>query len=246
MAGCEPHVQCGPGTYEENGVCLPGSGLLEPCEEVLAGDFLIEDQDDVDALAHYCAVSGDLIVKTATPSFSLSSLREVGGTLAVYESAALTSFDLPVLDKAGSLLVTDNPALSAFEAPALSTVGNLSVFENDALTHFSFPKVYAVNSSLKISGNDVLTHFELSGLLSVGNNLFVTSNEDLSGLDLSSLQEVTNHLVVEGNYALAQCLVDHLILQIEEWNGVGGDVTNQNNVMCSCSEIDGVRQASCL
>ena len=112
-------LTCGSGTHEENGECVAdgddkqadggsetdttiGSDkdagadedagtVVAPCDGILEGDYTIENQIDVDALAGYCEITGDLIVSdtTALTSFDLPALTSVGGYLKVYGSSAI-------------------------------------------------------------------------------------------------------------------------------------------------------------
>jgi hypothetical protein len=48
------------------------------------------------------------------------------------------------------------------------------------------------------------------------------------------------------NDALAQCLVDALVEQIEAGEGIGGGINSSlNNTNCTCSEVGGVLEAIC-
>jgi hypothetical protein len=51
---------------------------------------------------------------------------------------------------------------------------------------------------------------------------------------------------VYGNTALAQCLVDALVEQIEAGEGIGDEIIiSDNNTNCTCSEVGGVLEATC-
>jgi hypothetical protein len=94
--------------------------------------------------------------------------------------------------------------------------------QNFKLPSFSLPKLMAVHS-LTIHHNDALTSFELPELTTIGGTLLMSNNN-----------------------ALAQCLIDALVEQIEAGGGIGGDIkTNDNNIDCTCSEVGGVLEATC-
>jgi hypothetical protein len=66
-----------------------------PCDGIFEGDYTIENQSDVDALAGYCEIHGDLrILGTELTSFALPALTSVSDHLHVRDNAALTSFHL--------------------------------------------------------------------------------------------------------------------------------------------------------
>ena len=104
--------------------------------------------------------------------------------------------------------------------------------------------------------------FDLSALTEVGEYLRVYDNDVLTYFGLPVLISLGDFLYVYNNPALAQCLVDALVAQIEAnkkiisisggyagnisfcgWGCTTGESTN--NESCSCSEVDGVLVADC-
>jgi hypothetical protein len=169
-------------------------------------------------------------------SFSLPALRKVGGFLQLHGNEGLTTIDLPVLTSVGGdLLVVENSVLTTIEMPALKSVGAIYVDDNDSLTSFEFPALSSVNQ-------------ELSALASADAKLEINRNDALVSLSFPALTSVGDAVRVLDNPSLAQCLVDALITQIEEGEGIGDSIntkTANNNPNCTCSEVGGVLKADC-
>lgn len=203
-----------------------------PCNSVFEGTYLLKDQEALDALADYCEVTGTLsIYDSSLTSFSVPQLRAVGGPLTVLNNDVLTTFSFPNLRSVGdSLMVEDNSLLTAFDLPALTDVGE-GRFDN-----------------VFIKKNDSLNSFDLSALSQVTGSLFVRFNAALNSFDLSLLGGLGGFLGISDNGALAQCLVDALIAQVEAADGMGNGVDTSggpNNPACSCEEVGGVLEANC-
>ena len=74
----------------------------------------------------------------------------------------------------------------------------------------------------------------------------VDDNNALTSLSLPALTLVGGQLWVKDNDALAQCLVDALVEQIEAGEGIwGATYTTSNNTDCTCQEVAGVLEATC-
>ena len=72
-------------------------------------------------------------------------------------------------------------------------------------------------------------------------------NNVLTAFDLSSLASVGGDLTVGGKI-MAQCLVDALIEQIEDGDGIGGEVIpalGDTLDSCTCSSLMGAVVATC-
>ena len=208
------------------------TGVAEPCSGVFEGDYFVRDQEELNALAEYCEVTGSLSVYgSSLTSLSLPQITAVGGALSVLNNDSLTSFSLPDLKIVGdSVTVEDNDLLALFTLPALTEVGE-GQYDNVFIKH-----------------NDALTAFDLSALTRVSGSLFVRFDAALTSFDLSALTGLGGFLGMTDNENLAQCLVDALVAQVESGEGIGDGVDNTggpNNPACTCEEVEGVLQANC-
>ena len=122
----------------------------------------------------------------------------------------------------GDLIVVA-PGLVELRVPKLRTVGGLLDLLNNTLTAVEFPALRSVGSKLRVAMNANLTSIEFPALRSVGDDFNVA-----------------------GNTALAQCLVDTLVAQVEAAEGIEGVVlTSHNREDCTCSEVEGEVTAAC-
>jgi hypothetical protein len=246
---------CGPGTHDENGVCVvdsddgsTGTGTQTgSCHGIIEGDYKIETRDDIDALAGYCEITGNLSLseQSTLTSCSLPALTVVGGDLRVF-SPALTSFSLPALTSVGGLHVVST-ALPSFSLRALTSIGGtLSLSDNSALTSISLPELTIVGGDCRIMNNTVLSSFSLPKLTAVGGELYIDNNDILTSFSFAVLTSVGGDLSLSKNTTLAQCLVNALVEQIEAGEGLGGSTLLWfNNPNCTCSEVGGVLEATC-
>ena len=127
-------------------------------------------------------------------------------------------------------MVERNDLLTSFDLSALTEVGE-GQFDNVSLKH-----------------NAALTSFDLSTLTRVTGSLFVRFDAALTSFDLSALTGLGGFLGITDNGALAQCLVDALVAQVEAGEGIGDgvDITGgPNNSACTCEEVAGILRASC-
>ena len=204
---------------------VPGNSISE-------GDYYIREQAELNALAGYSEVSGDLVIYDSTlTSLSLPEITTVGGALSVLSNDSLTSLSLPNLRSVGDYVTVEtNDALTSFDLSALTEVGE-EWFDNVSVKH-----------------NAALTSFDLSALTRLTGSLFVRFNAGLASFDLAALTEVGGFLGLSDNDALAQCLVDALVAQVEAGDGMGDGVDTTggpNNPSCTCEEVAGVLQATC-
>lgn len=93
-----------------------------PCDNVFQGGFTIQNTLDVDTIAPYCEINGDLDIKGMTngaglASLSLPNLRKVDGKITM--TGSVTTFSLPLLESARTLTVkadtVDLAALTTLE-----------------------------------------------------------------------------------------------------------------------------------
>lgn len=222
-----------PSTKKDSNDSDTGGDTVEgPCESVFEDDYFIRDQAELNALTEYCEVTGSLVVyNSSLTAISLPKITAVGGNLSVLSNTSLISFSLPNLRSvSGDTMVESNDVLISFDLSALTEIGE-GQFNNVWVKH-----------------NDALTSFDLSALTRVSGSLFIRFNGVQTSFDLSALAGLGGYLGVTDNDALAQCLVDALVVQIEAAEGIGDGVDTTggpNNASCTCEEIDGVLEATC-
>lgn len=185
----------------------------------------------------------------AMTSFDLPKLTTVGDELKVYYHDVLTSLTLPALTEIGNDFdLWGNSMLETVTCPVLSVITyNLIIQDNEALakTSLDLPALTSV-TSLWLSGNSAMTSFSMPLLAKVGDNLSVHDNTRLDLFDLSALTQVGGTFQIGTNPALAQCLIDALLAQIQAGEGVGTNTkTDSNNGYCTCTDFKGVLEASC-
>ena len=161
-----------------NGEVDDGCVVLVPC----GGDVLIENQDDVDAIAHCASVDSLTVARTATVAvLELPNLVSVGGVIMIHSVAALTSISMP----------------------SLETSGHLDIRSNNGLLETSLPSLTEVTDSVDIGSNYFTTDLDLSSLTTVASHLDVQSFQNLTALSLESVEVVGGHLYLNGLYSLA-------------------------------------------
>ena len=166
-------------------------------DEVLDGDVLVKTQDDVQALASYTWVTGNVEFEgpELTDVSALDELRCVAGQLSFSWCSSLTDIGLNGLRKIGEGLW-----FSSFEAlESLNGLDNLtwigdsiSITHNDALTSLGgFGQLELIPGSLRIEQNENLASVTaFAQLQEVGGALMVQLpwTEDLAAL--SSVRRV--------------------------------------------------------
>ena len=168
---------------------------------VITGDYILENDSDLQLLKGYTTVTGSLIIGPNINSLEgLESLSTIGGGLSIKDNNALSS--LSGLDNVtsvdGDLLIDDIAITSLSGLGKLTSVGGDlkigdSYYEsNDSLTSLSgLGNLVSVGGDLEIRYNKALTSLNgLDNLTSVGGNLNIESNKVLT--NLSGLQNVTS------------------------------------------------------
>lgn len=111
---------------------------------VLQGSFTVTNAIDVQTLAGYCGLTGDLtIIAPGLSDVTLATIVFIGGTLQL--SSNLSSLNLPVLSSAGNLDLNDTSiTLGSFSIPALTTVAGSMNISIPTLTSVSAPALTSV------------------------------------------------------------------------------------------------------
>ncbi len=187
---------------------LPGGLVVgSGCDAVCEGDFVVETQADLNALAGCVEVDGNLEITSAERTLTLESLRglervsgrmriagtalrdlsdlkqlrEVGGPLDIYNNSFLESVTgLYGLQRAGALSLEDNPPISVIRGfDSLVEVGALRIQGNRDLR-----RVWGFNSLARATGP---LHIDVKGDIQGFNRLESTlGSVTLTGRDRST------------------------------------------------------------
>jgi len=125
------------------------------------GNYIIEDETDLNILKDYTHITGDLIITGSTLAnlHGLENLTSVGGTLGIRENPNLTSLQgLNNLTSAGSIGIYDNNNLSSLDGlNGLTTItGSFMLRDNDALTSLGMDALARIGVGLYIHDNSSL------------------------------------------------------------------------------------------
>lgn len=210
------------------GVDRDGDGKLDAAEvesteydchpEALArvhfGSFEVRTPADVEALAEYDIVLGDLWIAASFPgsSLSLAGLRTVGGYVQIDNCdgaapAELESLDFPDLERAGDLTIhmaCGSSALTSLTAPQLRDVGGWLTIEETAIEVIDLPSLELVVGELGIVENPSLQSVSLPKLRRAYGAL-VRDNAQLSGFAVPELTSLETAYFSE-NVALSDCV----------------------------------------
>ena len=217
-------------------------------------------------------VGGDMLVYAipALTSINMPALEEVGGALRMLGTTELPILEFPSLKTVGAYLWFEfNEGMFSFNLPELTSVGaeqkeaveienqlvlgDLWVYDNDVMTNFSIPKLTYIRGDLEVDDNTALETFSISALAHVPGNLSIHENAVLTDFDLPSMASVGADIVVFDNPSLAQCLVDELIKQVKNAEGIEGgysfcsptEPNKCNNEYCTCTSTGNTLKASC-
>src|SRR5690606_16380601 len=146
----------------------------EALARVHFGSFEVRTPADVEALAEYDIVLGDLWIAASFPgsSLSLAGLRTVGGYVQIDNCdgaapAELESLDFPDLERAGDLTIhmaCGSSALTSLTAPQLRDVGGWLTIEETAIEVIDLPSLELVVGELGIVENPNLQSVSLPKL----------------------------------------------------------------------------------
>lgn len=194
---------------------------------------------DAGELEHVCA--GDFVLETEADVAAIAECTEISGSLTI-TGEALSRLDLPVLQAVdGDLKVTTTP-LHELDLPALErTGGALYVNHNQLLERIAFPALVKTYGTLAIGGftatsedfQPALTTLELPALVEIGDDdrddsegvsaaLHIEANGALSVIALPSLQRVHFQVTIMNDDALTEIDLPALV-------SIGDDVEIHEN-----------------
>jgi hypothetical protein len=186
-----------------------GSG--NACDPVLDGNYTLNNEGDVTAMAGITEVTGNLYIlsKYALTSLNgLESLTSVNGDLQITKNFSLTSLSgiesLTSVGKGLNILYNHAlPSLSGLEN--LTSVGtDLKIIYNDALISLNGLDSITSVGGISISNNDYLgSLIGLENITSVGRDLIIYDNDGLTSLTgLHNITSVGEDLKVSYNDSL--------------------------------------------
>ena len=168
---------------------------------VFEGDCSAETQADLDALAGYTGVDGELVISCPTCSSlaQLACLESISGRLDLHEAVMLMTLEgLDSLATVGEDFLIFDLAVSSLEG-----LGNLT----------------SVGASLWLHDNDITSLDGIENLDSIAHSLLLSDNNDLENLDgLSGLTSI-HGFQITGNASLPYCKVCELFEQFEAVEG---------------------------
>ena len=127
---------------------------------------------------------------------------EIGGNFIIADNFALTGFCGGITFVGGDFVIEWNPVFDFFALPALENIGgDLHIFANEVFESMMTPGLTTIGGGIEITFNDVLNNIQISALASVG--------EDIK---------------FNNNYAMAECFIEGLISQVENREGIGGEI----------------------
>jgi hypothetical protein len=190
--------------------------LVNPnSDTVITGDYIIENDSDLQLLKGYTTVTGSLMIGPNIESLNgLGDLSTIGRYLVVSINRFIKE-------------------LSALES--ISSIGGLWICYNDALISMSgLENITSVGGDLRISDNAALTSLSgLENLTSVGGFLYVGDNAALTALGMTGLQKVSGDFGIYSNPILCTLLAEELKDQVLAGGGIGGARNIEGNKNCT-------------
>lgn len=225
-----------------------------PERTVMHGNFTVTNSVELNALAGYHTVTGDLMIEgVELPSLAplrhlvsvgnltirnsngletlegLSGLETVQGALRIEQNQSLTSVSaLASLGGAlDAILIQANPILGSLSGlEGVSAAASVSILGNDELVDLSGLSGLMSAATLSVHDNiGLLTVDGLEGITSL-ERLELRGNEQLNNLDgLQNLASASIAFEIRINLSLCQSLVDALMAQVQR----GGSTTTYAN-----------------
>ncbi len=205
-----------------------GSQVNFSIEQVWEGDYLISTMEELEAIAGYTKVTGNLTIKEASASLftNLDAL------------ACLTSVE-------GNLFINTNESLSNIDGVSrLESIGiGLLFYSNPALTNIDgLSSLNSVDDWVIIFSNAALTTLDgLENISAIGGAIVIVGNAALESVDMPSLCEINNGTIAEAglnisnNLTLCTQNANALIDQVQDSDegGIFGTITiNGNDETC--------------
>lgn len=190
------------------------------------GTVVVAEAADLRALAGVAEITGDLrIERTALATVALPDLRQIGGSLVIWENDALVETSFPALERVGGdLSLYDDPLLASLAGfPALRSVGGtLSVNRMPAVVDLDGLGALETAGALYLFHDTALSSllgldalrtvsgpvdlWELPALASVGSPTLETIGGRLDLFDADRLDTIDlPALVGLGGYELQEC-----------------------------------------
>jgi len=194
--GCLLAISIASGCGEDNG----GGGTDTDSDTfactngTLEGDYSVATQEDLDALAGYTAVNGELDISCSTCASlaQLACLESVGGRFDLRDAAALTTLaGLESLATVGEDFLIFDLAISSLEGlGSLTSVGASLWLDSNALVSLDgIENLDSIGNALMVTDNDALERIDgVSGLTSIG-SVHVVGNDSLPYCDVCELFE---------------------------------------------------------
>lgn len=219
LTGCGSKLACGPGTFEQDNLCLPETTdpvdtdvpVVDTVEDTVDTPVDTTDSVDSDDPVDTPEDTVDTTPVGLPPFIGDLTIVDDGGMQAfcalhdtVYGAVEVRGalvFDLTGLDclrhVVGNLLVTA-PALSSINLPGLERVdGSVTLTGTNVALTISLPHLTQVSGSLLVNhpdGMQNLVSLDLGALRSVGVDLRIDDSTALYDIELPALTTVGRHL----------------------------------------------------
>jgi hypothetical protein len=183
---------------------------------VMTGDYIIENESDLQLLNGYTTVTGSLTIGPDIQSLeALESLTTIGRELGILQNNYIKN-------------------LTALEN--LTSIGGFSIYSNDALTSLDgLGNITSISGDLWIKENDALTNLSgLENLASIGKHMYIENNKAITSLSgLGNLASVGKDMYILNNAALTS------LSGLENLSSVGGGLEIwKNPVLTSLSGLE--------
>ena len=208
---------------------------------VWQGDYLIEDDTDLQSLKSFTMITGSLEIYNPklTSLAGLESLTSVGGDLDINWNLALTTLSglENVTSVGGDLNIESNYSLTSLSGleNITSVGGGLDIGGNYTLTSLSdLQNLTSVGGGLVINWNTALTSLSgLENITSIGGSMCFDDNAALTSLGMTGLQRIGGDFSIYYNLFLCKSLAEELKDQVEARGGIGGTKSIHDNKDCT-------------
>ena len=206
--------------------CAPGTPAPGG---VLQGSFTVANQIDVQNLAAYSEVTGDLTISNGLINVVLPNLVRVGGAINLQNTATVRELGLPALATVGGhMMLERNQGLEQVRLCSLRQVGGFHLSENPKVITIDFPRLetapyfnFGINVALtrvtapvlvtapiSMHGSPLITSYALPSLRNV-RWIALSNMPALTALNLSQITAIeigfsverTGITVLEGSFS---------------------------------------------
>lgn len=203
LPGCGIGLTCGPGTIEQDGVCIVDeTGYGKPEEDVAGADNETDPADDTDDIA-----TGDTDTVTAPvdpdglqPGFQAAYL----GDLTFTDTAGMRAFCESYSAVYGSVLIAGTAVTELSALACLAEVHGHLTLDAPRLTVASLPQLTVVDLDLRLWEASALTNLQLGALHHVGGSVRFDPEEGapvLVAVGLATLGSIGGDLELARLYA---------------------------------------------